>query len=78
MINKTIKKIINYLLEILDKRETNFLHKFTYISINEVPEEEKVGRMKICNGEEWEDKAVWIGIKNKNYHDVMQLIGKED
>ncbi len=78
MIDKTIRKIIDLLLKILDKRETNFLHKFTYISIDEVPEEEKIGRMRIYNGEEWEDKAVWVGIKNKNYHDVMQLIGEEE
>ena len=76
---KFILKIVWFLLKILDKKEPRFSHRVNYVSIyDEIPEEEKIGRLRISDGEKWIDKAVWIGINNKHYSEVMKIIGKEE
>lgn len=58
----------------LDKIEPNFSHSIAYVSKSEIPQEGKTGRLRINDGFNWVDKAVWVGIKNEFYDDVMQII----
>lgn len=78
MINKIINNIMHFLLKVLDKFESNFYHKFTYISKNEIPKKKRISRLSIFNNGIWEDKGVWIGSENEHYHDVMKLINWEE
>ena len=77
MINKIIKNIVHKLLNILDKRENNFYHKFTYVSKDEVPQEERIGVLRIYEDDEWTNKGIWIGKNNEYYNDVLKITERE-